>query len=124
MSEPVLEAVGLGTWIEDSTDPRLAVLWPGAEDYGDALDFPLAVALIQCREFAPVLAEDALVPDNYVAGQIMQTRALVRAGVVGTGDQIGNYGETVTVFPMDWAVKNVLRPKRGKPYFGGRRVTA
>lgn len=118
MTEPTPEAEG--GWITDPADPRLGVLWPGAHDYDpDDLELPLLAALQQCSDFAPALAPDALAPVNWVAAQALQTRALVRAGVVGSGDQAGGYGETVTVFPMDWTVKNLLRPKRGKPYFGG-----
>ncbi|MFT4296526.1 MAG: hypothetical protein QM582_14050 [Micropruina sp.] len=111
-----------GSWITESTDPRLRVLWPGAEDYGDGLEWPLQVAITQCATFAPALADDAPVPTNWVAAQVLQTRALVRAGVVGDGDRAGiDGGETVALFPMDWTVKNLLRPRNGRPYFGGRR---
>ena len=110
-----------GTWITDPGDPRLTLLWPGAGDYLFDLPFPLLVARIQCERFAPALAEAAPVPATYLAAQIMQARALVRAGIVGDNDRAGGYEETVTVFPMDWTVKNLLRPRRGRPYFGGRR---
>lgn len=110
-----------GGWVEGPADPRLSVLWPGSEDYGDELGFPLYVARIQCETFAPALAEGVVAPVNYVAAQVLQTRALVRAGIVGDGDKAGGYGETVAVFPMDWTVKALLRPRRGRPYFGGRR---
>lgn len=116
MTTPIPE----GNWITDHDDPRLDVLWPGAADYDELLTFPLSVAAIQCATFAPTLPVGAPVPDHWVAAQVLQCRALVRAGIVGSGDQLGNYGETVTLFPMDWTVKNLIRPKRGKPYFGGR----
>ena len=122
MTDPTPETEG--TWITDPGDPRLAVLWPGAADYESTdLPFPLTVAAIQCADFAPTLDEGEPVPVNWVAAQIMQTRALVRAGIVGDRDQAGLVEETVTVFPMDWTVKNLLRPKKGKPYFGGRRTS-
>ena len=120
MSTPTYDGYGAG-WITDPADARLAVLWAGSVDYGDELAFPLYVAQVQCAEFAPTLADGAPVPENWVAAQVLQTRSLVRAGIVGGGDQAGNYGETVTVFPMDWQVKNLLRPMRGRPYFGGNR---
>ncbi len=119
MTAPEYDGLGDG-WITDPADPRLVVLWPGSEDYGDDLGFPLNVARIQCEAFAPQLAEGVEAPENYVAGQIMQARALVRAGIVGSGDQLG-VEETVTVFPMDWTVKALLRPRRGRPRFGGTR---
>ena len=118
MTEPTYDGFG-GGWIFDSSDPRLDVLWPGSADYEEGLEFPFYVAMIQCRDFAPALAEGAAAPENYVAAQVLQTRALLRAGLAGDGDRAGGYGETVTVFPMDWQVKNLLRPKRGKPSFGG-----
>lgn len=111
----------MGVWVTDPDDPRLAVLWPGSEDLGEDVVFPLAVARIQCEEFARTLAEGAPVPDNWVTAQIMQARALVRAGIVGSGDQIGEDGLVVSVYPMDRTVKALLRPRRGRPYFGGRR---
>lgn len=119
---PAYDQAGAG-WITDPTDPRLGVLWAGAADYAaDDLAFPLYVAAIQCERFAPALADNAPVPEHYIAGQVLQTRALVRAGIAGSGDQTGGYGEqTVTVFPLDWTVKQLLRPRRGRPYFGGRR---
>lgn len=122
MSTPSYDGYGDG-WITSPDDPRLGVLWSGAIDHGDDLEFPLYIARIQCERFAPALAPDAIVPENYVAAQILQTRALVRSGIAGSGDQSNDYGETVTLFPMDWTVKNLLRPKRGVPYFGGRRTS-
>ena len=113
------------TWIEDGADSRLAALWPGAVDYGDDLVFPFAVAKVQCERYAPVLVPDEVtglidVPDHYVAGQVLQCRALVRAGLVGDGGGAGGIEDAVTLFPMDWTVKNLIRPRKGMPYFGGR----
>lgn len=110
-------------WITTPGDGRLDVLWPGAADYDFDLGFPLQCAAIQCAMFAPPLADGVPVPDHYVAAQVLQARALVRAGIVGDSDRAG-LGETVAVFPMDWTVKNLLRPKRGKPYFGGKRAVS
>lgn len=121
MSEPTYEGRGDG-WIVDAADPRLAVLWPGAADYGDDLGFPLEVARVQCEAFAPALDPAAPVPENYVAAQVLETRSLVRAGVVGDGDAFGGVERTVSVFPMDWTVRAMLRPRRGRLYFGGRRA--
>lgn len=112
-------------WVVDPADPRLHVLWPGAVDYpAEDLAFPLYVARIQVERFGPVLAEADVVPETYVAGQILQTRALVRAGYTGDNNTAGSFEETVTVFPLDWTVKQLIRPKRGMPYFGHNRVTA
>lgn len=121
---PEFDGAGEG-WITDPADPRLVVLWAGAEDYGDQLAFPLYCAAVQCANFAPTLAVGATVPDNWVAAQVLQARALVRAGIVGDGDRAGiDGGETVAVFPLDWTVKALLRPRKGRPYLGGRRTDA
>jgi len=71
----------------------------------------LEVARIQCVEFAPAFVGRA--PSNYAQAQLLQARALWASGNVSQGDQSGdNSGLSVTVFPMDWTVKNLLRPSR------------
>ena len=101
-------------------DPRLADLWPAGLD----LDTPALAALLasaadQCAAFAPAPALDAtglaIIPDRWAVAQAMQARALAQAGYATQGDQLGGYGERVTVWPMDWTVKALLRPKRGRP---------
>lgn len=98
------------------TDDDLVELWPGSVDLSeDALATHLDAARTQCEDFAPTLAEGTPVPSAWRLAQALQARALARAGIVGTDNQTGIYGEGVTVFPMDWTVKALLRPKRGKP---------
>ena len=93
------------------------------EDWADApldeatLARYLTAAHEQCLAFLPHDAdEEPIVPDTVPAGfvlaQIMQARALYRAVLSGSGDAIGPDGLSVTVFPMDWTVKNLLRPRR------------
>lgn len=117
MTQPTYDGFGDG-WITSSADPRLITLWPGSDDYEDDLDFVLWCAKIQCERFAPALTEGQSAPENYVAAQCLQARALIRAGVVGDGDRTGMGPEQVAVFPMDWTVKNLLRPRRGRPGIG------
>ena len=107
-------------WIVSHGDPRLLGLWPGAADYGDELDPVLSVAQIQCAAFAPALAPDPVsgvttIPDNYVAAQVLQARNLIRAGIAGDDGAQGGYSEGVTLPPLDWQVKALLRPRSGKP---------
>lgn len=56
------------------------------------------------------------VPLRYRNGQLMQARNLWNAGRVdpASGDA-GNDGFQLTVYPLDWMVKQVLRPKPGFP---------
>lgn len=103
------------TWLTVD-DPRLPGLWPGSLDVDtDTLTTTLAAARAQCEAFGTTLTAPEDPPDNYVIAQALQARALTRSGLAGSGDQIGLDGMSVTVFPMDWTVKALLRPKRGRP---------
>lgn len=94
---------------------ELQAYWPDAP-YAEDFDVfgLLTSARIQCEEYAPALGEDDVVPESWRLAQAMHARALYRSTLAGGNDQIGAEGYTVTVFPMDWTVKNLLRPKRGK----------
>jgi hypothetical protein len=113
-------------WVDTDKD---LVKWPDGyreaydEDSTDeGLGLYLHAAYEQCLEFLPHDAEGAPVvpdpvPERLVLAQVMQARALYRSAVAGSGDRIGPDGMTITVFPMDWTVKNLLRPRR-VPRFG------
>lgn len=76
-------------------------------------------ARIQCEEFAPVLAEDERVPLTYRQAQLLQARNLWNASKVDAGS--GGFGDdsfVIRPFPMDWVVKNILRPQRAIPFVG------
>lgn len=80
-------------------------------DDDTALDALLASARVQCEEYAPELGPDDRVPDHYLLAQAMQARAIWRSQKAGANDQIGG-DLAVTVFPMDWTVRTLLRPRR------------
>lgn len=102
---------------------------PYDEDEGDtSLIEILAVAQAAVLAFAPDLtgttfiengyivnADDATVPTNYRNAQLMQARNIWNSSKASpTGDfDGGQYG--LTTFPLDWSVRQILRPKRGKP---------
>lgn len=93
-------------------------LWVDAPLDDAVLQAVLAVAFEQCVAFAPEVAtptggEEA----RFKYAQVMQARAVYRAGIAGGGDRIGGDGFSVTVFPMDWTVKALLRPA-GRPVVG------
>lgn len=110
-------------WL-NGTDDLVTVesYWPTYHEVDPAsLLVLLASSRVQCEAFAPSLAVTDPVtgvvsytdpPTNYLMAQAMQARALYRSGIAGSGDQIGADGLGVTVFPMDWTVKNLLRPRR------------
>ena len=101
-------------WLDTGNITEVRGYWPGVDEVDlDELALLLASAQVQCAAFAPDLGDDVTVPANYRHAQVLQARALYRAGMAGSNDQIGLDGQSVTVFPMDWTVKNLLRPKRG-----------
>lgn len=94
--------------------------WADAENMTDPeLTGYLASAYEQCVEFAPELADgQTVIPRRLVQAQIMQARAIWRSIQAGDDNGIGPDGFSVTVYPMDWTVKNLLRPKRAVPRVG------
>jgi hypothetical protein len=85
----------------------------------DELTQYLAAAYDQCAAYAPALAAGVnVVPASWVQAQITQARAIWRSIEAGDNNGLGPTDLTVTVFPMDWTVKKLLRPNRGKPVVG------
>jgi hypothetical protein len=74
----------------------------------------LEVAKKQVMAFAPALKTPG-VPVNYRLAQKMQARNLWNSAITDPSGAVGDDGFAIRPFPMDWTVKNVLRPKRGKP---------
>lgn len=91
---------------------ELPAVWPGALDVPEeGLALLLDAAREQCEAYAPRLAPDAPVPARYRQAQALQARALWQAGQTDQGGEIGGAGYQLPTFPMDWAIKNLLRPK-------------
>jgi hypothetical protein len=89
--------------------------WADAPQSDATLSRLLAAARTACLDFAPALADGAAIPVGYQLAQLMQARAIWNATKTGGGDNLGAEGLTVTVFPLDWNIKALLRPKRGRP---------
>lgn len=87
--------------------------WAANEDIEDVRD-ALAAAHQQCLDFLNGRVPDP-VPVRLKLAQQKQARALIRADNAGDGgQQLGPDDFAVTVFPMDWTVKALLRPKKGR----------
>ena len=69
-------------------------------------------AKTQCIEYAPALAANAVIPANYLQAQVMQARALYQSVIANQNDNIGVEGFTVRVFPLDFTIRALLRPKK------------
>jgi hypothetical protein len=102
-------------WVE-TDDPLIVKVWPDAPTDDNERELYLLSAFRQCSEFAPALAESEAVPENYRLASIVQARNLHRATIASLDGTIG-LGGPLTTFPMDWQVKNLLRPAPGP--FGG-----
>lgn len=95
--------------------------WADAEHLSDAMLYQLlADVREQVLDFAPALIDaegDPLpVPDRYRRGQLAQARNTLNAqGVDPASGEDGNDTFAIRPFPLDWQVKQILRPKRGIP---------
>lgn len=69
-------------------------------------------AKTQCVEYAPALAANAVIPLNYLQAQVMQARALYQSVIANQNDQVGIEGFAVRVFPLDFTIRALLRPKK------------
>lgn len=93
--------------------------WRDAPAYDAWLYECLWVARNDVLAFAPALDLGQRPPINYRRAQIMQARNLWNAGKVDAAS--GESGEGTFVlrpFPLDWVIKQVLRPKRAVPGLG------
>lgn len=90
--------------------------WLDAPDGPDELSELLESAKIQCEAYAPAVVGP--VPVTYRQAQLMQARNLWQSVKSDPQGQVGPDGLAITVYPLDWIVKALLRPKRGVPSFG------
>lgn len=92
--------------------------WPDAQSVSDIRLFQmLELARQQVVAYAPALAEGVRPPYNYREGQLMQARNILNAGRAESGDE-GTDTFMLRPFPLDWMVKQVLRPKSVTPAVG------
>jgi hypothetical protein len=89
--------------------------WIDAPEEDDQLQTLLDVAAAQCLAYGPELEEGQAIPTSYQLAQLMQTQNLWNSSKQDNDGEIGGEGFGSRVFPMDWAVKNILRPKLGVP---------
>ena len=102
------------TWL-NLNDPEdqdlLATLWADAPVDQATLAVLLTASFVQCAEFVGFeVIPEGTDPQRFKLAQLMQARALHRSAFAGSNNQIGAEFP-VTIFPMDWTVKTLLRPK-------------
>lgn len=86
--------------------------WPDAPLDDVLLYQILESAKTQILAYAPALAAGAVIPANYVQAQLMQARALYQSVIANQNDTVGVDGFAVRVFPLDFTIRALLRPKR------------
>lgn len=72
----------------------------------------LDAAKLQCLTYAPTLPTGSRIPVNYLHAQLMQARALYQSVIANQQDNVGIEGFQVRVFPLDFTIRALLRPKR------------
>lgn len=97
-------------------DTARASPWPDARELPDVgLHALLESARRDVLAFAPALPASSPVPQAYRDGQLMQARNRHNAGATAADGDGGLDGFALTVRPLDWQVKQLLRPRRGRP---------
>lgn len=93
----------------------LREVWREAPDDDELLTLYLTTAEEQVTEFAPADFETEH-EERFLLAVLLQLRNLWNANKVDPAS--GGYGDegfSFTAFPMDWSVKNIIRPKRAVP---------
>lgn len=91
--------------------------WPDAAAILDTntITVYLEAAKSQVLAYAPPLDDGAPIPQSYAIAQLMQTRNIWNASKVSPAGNIGDGSFASTPFPLDWMVRQMLRPRRGIP---------
>lgn len=95
--------------------------WP--DPSSGALLEMLDVAKAQVLAYAPsrIVADIAAtgeVPDNYRLAQFRQAKNLWRADSANSQGDMSEGEFSYTPHPLDWHVKQLIRPRRGRPSVG------
>lgn len=93
---------------------------PEGDDDEDARLYDLLqIAREQVLAFAPARQDGDPVPARYRAAQVMQARNLWNGLRKNPGEEtMGADGFSVTIFPLDWNVRALIRPIRAVPVVG------
>lgn len=103
------------------TTEQARELWYDAPEDEETLGMYLMAAYEQCAAYVPdpiLLPYVEPVPMGWTLAQVQQARDLARAGIINSDQSsFGGEGMPITIFPMSWTVKRLLRPS-GRRRFG------
>lgn len=95
--------------------------WRDAPLDDDLLQLYLDGAAEQVAEYGPTRVAEAIaadpnaVPERYRLAQLAQTRNLWNAVKTDPSGGIGDEGFTFRPYPLDWTVKQIIRPQSARP---------
>jgi len=92
--------------------------WAGCPDPDGTMFRLLEVARDQVQAYGPKLDDGAPVPERYRAAQLIQARNTWNASLTNGDAQVDAGGFVVNVRPLDWAVKQLIRPLTATKAFG------
>lgn len=93
--------------------------WRDAPDSDVKLYTLLYLARDAVEAYAPKLADGATVPLPWVQAQLLQARNHWNAARVDPANAgLGDDQFTLTPFPLDWNVRQIIRPKTAVPVIG------
>lgn len=114
------------TWLTAADDAILAELWADAPENPDVCNLYLNAAKSACLAYAPAQPAAVLavvdgylqsiappIPDEWRIAQAMQARNTYNAGLAAPGGEFDGGGYGLSAFPLDWQVKQLLRPQLG-----------
>lgn len=91
--------------------------WPDAAQVEDRqLHELLWVAQSAVEAYAPTFTGRP--PTDYRKAQAMQARNVWNSSAVAPSGEVGAEGFVIRPFPLDWQIRQLLRPKRGIPVVG------
>jgi hypothetical protein len=89
--------------------------WVDAPYQDEILSDLLAIAQEQCLAYAPGASGTAPTEPHYRVAQLMQARNIWNASKVSPSGDLGDGTYVISPKPLDWMIKQLLRPKRAVP---------
>ncbi|WP_295012499.1 hypothetical protein [uncultured Microbacterium sp.] len=102
----------MATWLT-ANDPQLPELWADMPVMESVTTLYLAAAKEACIAYAPALPSGVTeIPDGWRLAQALQAQNAWNANQAAPSPDFDGSGYGVTTHPLDWQVKQLLRPKR------------
>jgi hypothetical protein len=117
----------MAKWLTANDAQLLQDLWPDVPMVDEVCNLYLNAAKSACLAYAPalpepsvlvdggyvVLEEEPSIPDEWVLAQVMQARNTYNAAKASPSGGFDGSGYGISAHPLDWQVKQLLRPERG-----------